>query len=105
MGRRLLLAVGKARGAEGGVDLCEAVEEGFWQTFPAPPLGKGVLRSKHPEAFGAIKSLAQLRYKSLSAVIQTRIETFQHALAGEVEFVQQHPMPIFEGLEKNAVVP
>ena len=54
---------------------------------------KRVLCREQLEGWGASEGLAQLWDEHLSAVVQHRIQTLQHTLAGQVELIQQHPVP------------
>lgn len=84
---------------------CESVEEGAGQALAATAFLNRILRAKHAEAGRAAERAAQLGDEHLGTVVQHRVQAFQHALARQVEFVQQQPGAGFDGLEQRTVRP
>ena len=83
----------------------EAVEKGLGQALAAAPLLQGVLGRKQVEGAGALEGLSQLGDEDLCSVVQHSVQPFQHTLARQVQLIQQHPLPSFDGPQQRPITP
>lgn len=51
------------------------------------------------------EGLVDFRNVDTAPVIQNGIQSFQHSLTSQVQFIQDNPVSLFQGLEQDSVMP